>query len=52
MSTALVMFLGFVAVTLVITYWAARRSQGAEAFSRRAARSQAGRTGWPWRATT
>ncbi len=32
MSTALLMFLGFVAVTLVITYWAARRSQGAEAF--------------------
>src|SRR5918912_292298 len=32
MTTALVMFIGFVAVTLVITYWAARRSQGAEAF--------------------
>ena len=32
MPTALVMFLGFVAVTLVITYWAARRSTGAEAF--------------------
>ncbi|HKQ52062.1 MAG TPA: hypothetical protein VJT74_06825, partial [Pyrinomonadaceae bacterium] len=32
MTTALLMFLGFVAVTLVITYWAARRSQGAEAF--------------------
>ncbi len=26
------MFLGFVAVTLVITYWAARRSQGANAY--------------------
>src|SRR5215210_3695927 len=32
MSTSLLMFLGFVAVTLVITYWAARRSTGAEAF--------------------
>ena len=32
MSTALQMFLGFVAVTLVITYWAARRSQGAAAY--------------------
>jgi cation/acetate symporter len=32
MSTALLMFLGFVAVTLVITYWAARRSQGAAAY--------------------
>src|SRR5215212_7466464 len=32
MTTALLMFLSFVAVTLLITYWAARRSQGAEAF--------------------
>src|SRR5437588_956295 len=32
MSTSLLMFLGFVAVTLVITYWAARRSQGATAY--------------------
>ncbi len=32
MSTSLLMFLGFVAVTLVITYWAARRSQGANAY--------------------
>src|SRR3954467_11369600 len=32
MTTALAMFLGFVAVTLVITYWAARRSKGAAAF--------------------
>ena len=32
MSTALKMFLGFVAVTLGITYWAARRSQGAAAY--------------------
>jgi cation/acetate symporter len=32
MSTPLIMFLGFVAVTLVITYWAARRTSGAEAF--------------------
>jgi Na+(H+)/acetate symporter ActP len=38
MTTALLMFLGFVAVTLVITYWAAR--------------SRAGRTDWPSRATT
>src|SRR5215470_15699400 len=29
MSTALAMFLGFIAVTLVITWWAARRSSGA-----------------------
>lgn len=32
MSTSLLMFLGFVAVTLVITYWAARRSRGAAAY--------------------
>src|SRR2546421_8102710 len=32
MSTSLLMFLGFVAVTLIITYWAARRSQGATAY--------------------
>src|SRR5450432_1824947 len=32
MSSPLVMFLGFIAVTLVITYWAARKSSGANAF--------------------
>src|ERR687883_1726805 len=32
MSTSLGMFLAFVAVTLVITYWAARRSSGAAAY--------------------
>src|SRR5438477_5450827 len=32
MSTSLLMFLGFVAVTLIITYWAARRSRGAAAY--------------------
>lgn len=32
MTVALAMFLGFVAVTLVITYWAARRSTGAAAY--------------------
>src|ERR671932_2761567 len=32
MSTALLMFLAFVTVTLVITYWAARRSRGAAAY--------------------
>ena len=32
MSIALVMFLAFVAVTLGITYWAARRSSGANAY--------------------
>src|ERR1700724_475387 len=32
MSTPLVMFLAFIAVTLVITYWAARNSSGANAF--------------------
>src|SRR6266403_575672 len=32
MSTALLMFVGFVGVTLIITYWAARRSSGANAF--------------------
>ncbi len=32
MSTALVMFVGFIAVTLWITYWAAGRSSGASAF--------------------
>src|ERR671939_2108205 len=32
MSPSLFMFIGFVAVTLVITYWAARRSSGAAAY--------------------
>jgi cation/acetate symporter len=32
MSTSLLMFLAFVAVTLVITYWAARRSRGPAAY--------------------
>src|ERR671937_1764048 len=32
MSTSLLMFLAFVAVTLVITYWAARRSRGTTAY--------------------
>src|ERR1700743_1450315 len=32
MSTALLMFTGFVGITLIITYWAARRSSGANAF--------------------
>src|SRR3954467_1222352 len=32
MSTALLMFIGFVGVTLVITYWAAKRSSGSNAF--------------------
>ncbi|HYO91353.1 MAG TPA: cation acetate symporter [Pyrinomonadaceae bacterium] len=32
MSTPLLMFLGFIAVTLAITYWAARRSAGANAY--------------------
>ncbi|MEW6300175.1 MAG: cation acetate symporter [Thermodesulfobacteriota bacterium] len=32
MSPALLMFLAFIAVTLGITYWAARRSSGASAF--------------------
>jgi len=32
MSTPLIMFLAFVAITLVITYWAARRSSGASAY--------------------
>ena len=32
MSTPLIMFLAFVAVTLVITYWAARRSTGDSAY--------------------
>lgn len=32
MSTPLLMFLGFIAVTLWITYWAAGRSSGASAF--------------------
>jgi cation/acetate symporter len=32
MSTALLMFVGFVGVTLIITYWAARRSSGTSAF--------------------
>lgn len=32
MTPALTMFLFFVAITLVITYWAARRSKGAAAF--------------------
>ncbi|HEY0386143.1 MAG TPA: cation acetate symporter [Pyrinomonadaceae bacterium] len=32
MSTPLLMFLGFIAVTLIITYWAARRTRGANAY--------------------
>ena len=32
MSTPLIMFLGFIAITLGITYWAARNSSGANAF--------------------
>lgn len=32
MTAALLMFLGFVAATLVITYWSARRSHGASAY--------------------
>jgi cation/acetate symporter len=32
MSTALLMFVGFVGITLIITYWASRRSSGANAF--------------------
>src|SRR3954469_198956 len=32
MTPALAMFLGFVLITLVITYWSARRSQGASAY--------------------
>jgi cation/acetate symporter len=32
MSTPLLMFVGFVGVTLIITYWASRRSSGANAF--------------------
>src|SRR5258706_2505178 len=32
MTTALLIFLGFIAVTLVITWWAARRSSGANAY--------------------
>jgi len=32
MSTALVMFLSFIAVTLGVTYWAARQSSGANSF--------------------
>ncbi len=32
MSSTLAMFLGFVAVTLVITWWSARRSTGASAY--------------------
>ena len=32
MSTSLIMFLAFIAVTLAITYWAARRSAGAAAY--------------------
>ncbi len=32
MSTPLAMFLGFIAITLVITYWAARKSSGASAY--------------------
>src|SRR5271167_503407 len=32
MSTSLIMFLAFIAITLGITYWAARRTTGATAF--------------------
>src|SRR6478735_4856638 len=32
MSTTLLMFLGFVVITLVVTFWAARRSSGSAAY--------------------
>src|SRR5436305_10008750 len=32
MSTSLLMFLSFIFITLVITYWAARRSRGSSAY--------------------
>src|SRR6478672_13624042 len=32
MNIALLMFLGFVGATLVVTYWSARQSQGASAY--------------------
>ena len=32
MSSTLAMFLGFVAVTLAVTWWSARRSSGASAY--------------------
>ncbi len=32
MNIALAMFLAFVSATLIITYWSARRSQGAAAY--------------------
>jgi cation/acetate symporter len=32
MSTSLLMFLVFIAITLVITYWASKRSAGASAY--------------------
>src|SRR5580704_4456200 len=31
-TTAVVMFLGFVVLTLIITYWSARRTSGASAY--------------------
>ena len=52
MTPALAMFLGFVLLTLVITYWSARRSQGAAHTSPPAAASPAGKTASPWRAIT
>lgn len=44
MTTALLMFLGFIAVTLGITYWAARKQTGANSSLRPTARSRVGKT--------
>src|SRR3954468_19601396 len=46
MSLTLILFLGFIAVTLGITYWAAQRSKGAGAYFAAGRRITAWQNGW------
>ncbi len=52
MTTALVMFVVFIAITLGITYWASKRSAGASAYFAAGRQITAGRTALPSLATT
>ena len=51
-AVAMAFFFGFIAVTLGITAWAARRTRTADEFYAAGRRVSAGRTGSRWRATT
>jgi len=52
MSTSLLMFLIFIAITLVITYWAARRSSSSSAYFAAGRQIKGGKTASQWRETT